>query len=157
MIYDDVLFDFRSNQDYKNSEQVIAEVDQGGLSLPDRDFYLLQDSKTIKLRKAYVAHVRRVFDLLGDAPGLAEDESHAVMRIETALAKGSMSRVDRREPRNVYHKMSRAELEAGEHFIAGPYVQVWGGAVLIECHTGDAITILVVGDLVRALHLVRGK
>jgi putative endopeptidase len=112
MIYDDVLFDFRSDQDYKNSEQVIAEVDQGGLSLPDRDFYLLQDGKTTKLRKAYVAHVRRIFDSLGDAPGLAEDESHAVMRIETALAKGSMSRVDRRDPGNVYHKMNRAELEA---------------------------------------------
>jgi endothelin-converting enzyme/putative endopeptidase len=112
MIYDDVLFDFRSDQDYKNSEQVIAEVDQGGLSLPDRDFYLLEDSKTGQLRKAYVAHVRRMFDLLGDAPGLAEDESHAVMRIETALAKGSMGRVERRDPRNIYHKMSRAELEA---------------------------------------------
>jgi endothelin-converting enzyme/putative endopeptidase len=112
MIDDDVLFDFHSNQDYKNSEQVIAEVDQGGISLPDRDFYLLQDSKTIKLRKEYVAHVRRMFDLLGDAPGLAEDESHAVMRIETALAKGSMSRVDRRDPPNVYHKMSRTDLQA---------------------------------------------
>jgi putative endopeptidase len=112
MIYDDVLFDFRSDQDYKNSEQVIAEVDQGGLSLPDRDFYLLEDSKTGQLRKAYVAHVRRMFNLLGDAPGLAEDESHAVMRIETALAKGSMGRVERRDPRNIYHKMSRAEREA---------------------------------------------
>ncbi len=112
MIYDNVLFDFHSNQDYKNSEQVIAEADQGGVGLPDRDFYLLQDSKTGKLRKAYETHVRRTFDLLGDAPGLAQDESHAVMRIETALAKGSMSRVDRRNPANVYHKMSRAEFEA---------------------------------------------
>jgi endothelin-converting enzyme/putative endopeptidase len=111
MTYDGVLFDFHSTQDYKNSDQIIAELDQGGLSLPDRDFYLLQDSKTIKLRKAYVAHVRRMFDLLGDAPGLAEEESRAVMRIETALAKGSMSRVDRRDPQNTYHKMTRAQLE----------------------------------------------
>jgi len=112
MIYDDVLFDFRSDQDYKNSAQVIAEVDQGGLSLPDRDFYLLQDTKTIKAAQGLCGHVRRMFDLLGDAPGLAEDESHAVMRIETALAKGSMSRVDRRDPRIFTNKMSRAELQA---------------------------------------------
>jgi putative endopeptidase len=112
MIYDDVLFDFRSDQDYKKSDQVIAEVDQGGLSLPDRDFYLLQDAKSAKLRKAYYNHVRRMFDLLGDAPGLAEDEAHAVVRIETALAKGSMTRVDRRIPANLYHKMFRTELEA---------------------------------------------
>ena len=138
MIYNDVLFDFRSDQDYKNSEQVIAEVDQGGISLPDRDFYLLQDSKTIKLRKAYVAHVRRMFDLLGDAPGLAEDESHAVMRIETALAKGSMSRVDRRDPQNVYHKMSRAELQAlSPNFQWSVYFEKVGLAALASLNVAD--------------------
>ena len=138
MIYNDVLFDFRSDQDYKNSEQVIAEVVQGGISLPDRDFYLLQDSKTIKLRKAYVAHVRRMFDLLGDAPGLAEDESHAVMRIETALAKGSMSRVDRRDPQNVYHKMSRAELQAlSPNFQWSVYFEKVGLPALASLNVAD--------------------
>ena len=112
MIYEGVLFDFSSAQDFKNSEQVIAEVDQGGLSLPDRDFYLLNDSKTKQLRKAYRAHVRRMFDLAGDAPDLAESESHAVLSIETALARGSMSRVNRRQPSNLYHKMGRDELQA---------------------------------------------
>ncbi len=112
MIYDGILFDFSSAQDFKNSEQVIAEVDQGGLSLPDRDFYLFNDSKTRQLRKAYLAHVRRMFDLAGDAPALAESESRAVLRIETALARGSMSRVNRREPSNLYRKMSREELQA---------------------------------------------
>ena len=63
-----VLFDFQSDQDYKNSSQVIAEVDQGGLGLPDRDYYLKTDPKSVELRQAYVAHVQKMLELLGDAP-----------------------------------------------------------------------------------------
>jgi putative endopeptidase len=111
-VYDNPLFDLRSSQDYKNSNLVIAEVDQAGLGLPDRDFYLLGDAKWLKFRKAYVAHVRKMFDLVGDTPEAARNEAKSVLRIETALAKGSMSRVDRNDPRKVYHKMSVAELEA---------------------------------------------
>jgi putative endopeptidase len=112
MVEDDVLFDFRSDQDYKDSSHVIAELDQGGLSLPDRDFYLLQDPKSLKLRKAYRAHVRQMFALLGDSPPAAAAEAKLVMRIETALAKGSMTRVERLDPRAIYHKMSPADLAA---------------------------------------------
>jgi endothelin-converting enzyme/putative endopeptidase len=112
MVDDDVLFEFRSDQDFKDSSQVIAEVDQGGIGLPDRDFYLLRDAKTKKLRKAYRAHVQKTFELLGDTPHVAGSEAKSVLRIETVLAKGSMGRVDRRDPQKVYHKMSRAELEA---------------------------------------------
>ena len=110
MIYDGVLLDFHSVQDYKNSSQVIAEIDQDGLGLPDRDFYLLQDPKSLKLRRAYRAHMKKMFMLLGDDPGRAAGEAHNVMRIETALAKASMSRVDRRDPPKLYHPMSRAGL-----------------------------------------------
>jgi putative endopeptidase len=112
MLDDDVLFEFRSDQDYKDSSQVIAEVDQGGIGLPDRDFYLLQDAKSRKLRKAYRAHVQKMFELLGDAPRAAGSEAKTVLRIETALAKGSTNRLDRRDPQKVYHKMSRADLAA---------------------------------------------
>ena len=63
-----VLFSFQSDQDFKNSSQVIAEVDQGGLGLPDRDYYVKTDAKSVELRKAYVAHVQKMFELLGDAP-----------------------------------------------------------------------------------------
>jgi putative endopeptidase len=112
MMDDGALFEFLSDQDYKNSSQVIAEVDQGGLGLPDRDFYRLRDARTRKIRRDYVAHVQRIFELLGDAPDDAQNEARSVMRIETALARGSMSRVDHRDPQKVYHKMSRAELEA---------------------------------------------
>ena len=112
MMDDGALFQFTSDQDYKNSSQVIAEVDQGGLGLPDRDFYGLRNARTKKVRKEYLVHVRRIFELLGDTPAQAKNESTSVLRLETALAKGSMSRVDHRDPQKVYHKMTRADFEA---------------------------------------------
>jgi putative endopeptidase len=105
------LFTFRSDQDYKDSEQVIAEADQGGLGLPDRDYYFKDDAKSQELRKAYLAHVQKMFELLGDKPGDAAAESATVMRLETDLAKGHMNRVERRDPPKLYHKMQVAELE----------------------------------------------
>src|SRR5258708_31640840 len=105
------LFTFRSNQDFKDSAQVIAEADQGGLGLPDRDYYLKDDAKSQELRKAYLAHVAKMFELLGDKPADAATEAATVMRIETALAKGQMTRVERRDPPKLYHKMSVEELQ----------------------------------------------
>jgi putative endopeptidase len=104
-------FDFQSDQDYKNSSQVIAEVDQGGLGLPNRDYYLKTEPKSVELRQAYVIHVQKIFELLGDPANLAATEAQTVLRIETALAKASLSQVERREPNLMYHKMTRQELE----------------------------------------------
>jgi putative endopeptidase len=111
MVHNGVLFRLDSTQDFRDASQVIAEVDQGGLGLPDRDYYVKEDAKSVDLRKAYVAHVQKMFELLGDQPDVAAAESQTVMRIETALAKGSMTRVERREPKNLDHKMTSAELE----------------------------------------------
>ncbi len=111
MVDDNVLFRFDSTQDFRDASQVIAEADQGGLGLPDRDYYVKDDAKSVDLRKAYVAHVQKMFELLGDKPEVAAAEAQTVMRIETALAKGSMTRVERREPKNLDHKMTSGELE----------------------------------------------
>jgi putative endopeptidase len=105
------LFSFRSDQDFKNSSQVIAEVDQGGLGLPDRDYYFKDDPKSEELRKQYVAHVARMFELVGDKPSDAVAEAATVLRIETALAQAQMTRVERRDPTALYHKMSVDDLE----------------------------------------------
>ena len=125
MVYGNPLLDLHSGQDFKDANQVIAELDQDGLGLPDRDFYLLGDVKWFKFRKAYRAHVAEMFELIGDAPQTAGNEAKSVLRIETALAKGSMSRADHSDPRKVYHKMDVAELAAlspsfhwGEYFTA---------------------------------------
>jgi putative endopeptidase len=109
MINDNVLFRFGSVQDYRDANQVIADADQGGLGLPDRDYYTKDDAKSEELRKAYVAHVRKMFELLGEKPDAAAAAAETVMRIETALAKGSMTRVERRDPKSLDHKMSSAE------------------------------------------------
>jgi endothelin-converting enzyme/putative endopeptidase len=111
MTDDNILFGFGSAQDYRDASQVIAEADQGGLGLPDRDYYLKEDAKSVELRKKYVAHVQKMFELLGDKPEAAASEAQTVMRIETALAKGSMTRVERREPKNLDHKTTAADLE----------------------------------------------
>jgi len=105
-----MLFTFRSSQDFKDSTQVIAEVDQGGLGLPDRDYYLKEDAKSQELRKAYGVHVAKILELVGDSPADAAKEAATVLRIETALAMGQMTRVERRDPPKLYHKMSAEEL-----------------------------------------------
>ncbi|MGA8617111.1 MAG: M13 family metallopeptidase N-terminal domain-containing protein [Candidatus Sulfotelmatobacter sp.] len=111
MVHDNVLFHFDSTQDFRDASRVIAEADQGGLGLPDRDYYVKDDAKSVELRKAYVAHVEKMFNLLGDPSETAAGEAQTVMRIETALAKGSMTRLERREPKNLDHRMTSTEFE----------------------------------------------
>jgi putative endopeptidase len=106
------FFRYHSSQDYKDSTQQVAWVDQGGLGLPDRDFYFKDDAKSVELRKAYVAHVQKTLELLGDAPETAKREAETVMRIETALAAGAQTRVERRDPHKTDHMMKVSELSA---------------------------------------------
>jgi endothelin-converting enzyme/putative endopeptidase len=106
------LFNFSSTPDAKNSTQMIADADQGGLGLPDRDYYLKEDPKSVKLRDQYVAHVQKMLELAGESPAQAAKDSQAILRIETELAKGSLDRVARRDPNRTYHKMSVKDLEA---------------------------------------------
>jgi putative endopeptidase len=111
MVYDNVLFRFDSIQDFRDANQVIADVYQGGLGLPDRDYYTKDDAKSQELRKGYLAHVQKMFELLGDKPDAAASEAQTIMSIETALAKGSMTRVEQRDPKALDHKMTGGELE----------------------------------------------
>ena len=115
-----VLFDFGSGPDFKNSREVIAQLDQGGLGLPDRDYYLKTDAKSVELRKQYQAHVERMFRLLGEGPAQAAAAARTVMEIETALAKASLDLVSRRDPDKVYHKIPREELDEMNPSFAWP-------------------------------------
>ena len=103
--YRTVLFRAGSDQDPDNSEQVIASLDQGGLGLPDRDYYIKEDAKSKETREKYLLHVQKIFELIGDSAETAKKNAATVMRIETALAKASMSRVDRRDPYKLKNKM----------------------------------------------------
>jgi putative endopeptidase len=106
----DVLFGFDSGSDFKNASQIIAQVDQGGLGMPDRDYYFKDDPKSVELRKKYVEHVTKMFVLLGDDESKATAEAKVVMDIETGLAKGALDQTSRRDPQKTYHKMTDQEL-----------------------------------------------
>src|SRR5438552_3196521 len=107
-----VLFRFGSGQDFKDATQVIGQLNQGGLSLPDRDYYVNPDEKSKVIRAKYIAHVTKMFQLLGDDAAAAANEANAVMSIETKLAESSMKREDLRVPEARYHKMKVADLKA---------------------------------------------
>jgi putative endopeptidase len=106
------FFRFSASQDAKDSANVIADIDQGGIGLPDRDYYIKTDEKSVDLRKQYIAHIANMFVLIGDSAEIAAKKSDAVMAIELALAKGSLDNVARRDPNNLYHKMTLKELAA---------------------------------------------
>jgi putative endopeptidase len=101
------LFNFYSNSDLHNADQVIAYIDQGGLSLPDRDYYIKDDARMTEMRKHLVEYVTQVFILAGQSPTQAADSAQTVLRIETALAKDSMDRTLRRDPKTRDHKMTK--------------------------------------------------
>ncbi len=105
------LFNFGSEPDAKDSMMEIAGTDQGGLGLPDRDYYLKTDEKSVELRKQYVAHIAKMFELMGEKPAQSTADANTVMKIETDLAQASMDRVERRDPNKTYHKMTVAELQ----------------------------------------------
>ena len=104
-------FAFSAEQDPKNSVMMISAGGQAGLGLPDRDYYFRDDEKSKTLREQYGAHVARMLVLAGDAPVAAQAEAKAVMNLETALAKGSKTNVELRDPVANYHKLTQADLQ----------------------------------------------
>jgi len=122
------LFNFYSQSDMHNADQVIAYIDQGGLSLPDRNYYIKDDDAKMKeMRQHLVEYVTRALTLAGQTPQQAADSAQTVLRIETALAKASMDRTLRRDPKNRDHKMTRDEAVAlGPNFSLNRYFAAAG-------------------------------
>jgi putative endopeptidase len=132
------FFSLRPNQDYGDATQVIAAFDQGGLGLPDRDYYLKDEGNMKEVRAAYRAHLGRVFALLGRKPAEAEAAVAETLRIETALARAQQDKVARRDPHNVYHRIDRKGLEKA----AGSFP--WGA--LLERLGIGGVTAITVND-----------
>ncbi len=109
--FSDGFFRFGVEQDEKDSSKQIAAISQAGLTLPDRDYYLQTDERQVKIRSQYQDYLLQIFRLLGDDAAKADAEAKSVMTIETALAEGSMARVDMRDPDKVYHPMAAADLK----------------------------------------------
>ena len=106
-----VVFTSGSIQDFKNSAEVTFGIFQGGLGLPDRDYYTKTDDDSKKTRDAYLQHVAKMFELMGDDATKASAEAQTVMAIETKLAEASLTRVERRNPARIYHPMTVAQLK----------------------------------------------
>jgi putative endopeptidase len=119
------LFRFYSSPDLHNADMVIAYIDQGGLTLPDRNYYIKEDDqKMAEMRKQLVAYVTSMFTLSGQTPQQAADSAQTVLRIETSLAKASMDRTLRRDPKNRDHKMARdAAITLAPNFYLSRYFQ----------------------------------
>ncbi len=105
-----ILFSAYVQQDARDATKVIAGIDAGGLGLPDRDYYLKDDSKSVETRARYVEHLARLLELAGESAQQAKADATAVMRIETALANASLTRVERRDPHEIYHRETIATL-----------------------------------------------
>ncbi|HEY7725917.1 MAG TPA: M13 family metallopeptidase N-terminal domain-containing protein, partial [Anaeromyxobacteraceae bacterium] len=106
-----VLFGFGSTQDSKDSTRVIAGIAQGGLSLPDRDYYLADDARSAGIREAYLAHVERMLALAGEKPPRARAAAKAVFDLERSMAESHWTRVELRDPVRTYNPHDLAALE----------------------------------------------
>lgn len=106
------LLSFSVDQDLKNVNAYIPQFDQAGILLPDRDYYFKTDARSVAIREAYIPHIRRMFMLTGIDSVTAQNDAGVVMRMETALAKTHLTRVELRDPQKVYHKFLVADLSA---------------------------------------------
>jgi putative endopeptidase len=132
------LFNFYSASDLHNADQVIAYIDQGGLSLPDRDYYLKDDAHMADMRKHLVEYATQTFTLAGQSPQQAANSAQTVLRIETALAKASMDRTLRRDPKNRDHKMTLdAAVDLAPNFYLKRYFSDMGAPSFSELNVSN--------------------
>lgn len=150
----DALFNFASMQDFKDSSLMIAALFQSGLSLPDRDYYLKDDPKFKQIREAYVKHVAKMFELLGDSPQVAAQKANTVMDIETQLAKASMSQVEQRNPEAIYHIKNVKDLDKDyPNFSWSNYFAAKGQGTLKTVNLGMPEFFKVSNDLLKTIPL----
>src|SRR5260370_221443 len=132
------LLRFNSTQDAKDSTQVIGAAFQGGLGLPEREYYLKADDKSKQLREDYTKHVTKMFELLGDSADQAPAEAATILKIETTLATASMKNTDLRDPDKTYHKMALADLRTlSPNFSWEAYFKAAGHPELKEINVGQ--------------------
>lgn len=110
--YGSPLFRMSVDQDDKNVNQYIPQLSQGGTTLPDRDYYLKNDPRSMKIREAYKMYLQKMFSLAGESAAMAANSADAIMRIETSLAKVQYSRIEMRDPYKTYNKYAVKDFSA---------------------------------------------
>ena len=148
------LFAFYPQPDMHDSTQTIAVLDQGGITLPDRDYYLKDDPKSVETRQRYLEHVQKMFELAGDKPEVAAAEAKTVLAIETGLAQSSMDRTVRRDPKTRDHKMTVAEIAgAAPNFDLTLYFADNGSPKFTSLNVGNPDFFKQVNDQLNAVSL----
>ncbi|GEJ58654.1 M13 family metallopeptidase [Anaeromyxobacter diazotrophicus] len=109
---DELAFDLSSEQDMKDATRVLAVLSAGGLGLPDRDYYLKDDARSEEIRARYASYLEGLLRLAGEPPEAARAGARTALRLETALARAALSRVDKRDPYRVYHRLGLGQLQA---------------------------------------------
>jgi predicted metalloendopeptidase len=132
------IFSFAAVPDLHNSSMNIAQVDQGGLTLEDRDYYLRSEPKMVEVRGKYLAHIQKMIVLSGEEPEQAERNARIILALETKIAEASMDRVARRDPKNRDHKMAVVELQKQAPEIDfSRYTKLVGSTTLDSVNVGN--------------------
>ena len=148
------LFAFFPQPDMHDSTETVAVLDQGGITLPDRDYYLKDDPKSVETRQKYLEHAQKIFELVGDKPEVAAAEAKTVLVIETGLAQSSMDRTVRRDPKTRDHKMTVAEIAgAAPNFDLTLYFADNGAPKFTSLNVGNPDFFKQVNDQLNAVSL----
>jgi endothelin-converting enzyme/putative endopeptidase len=155
---DGLLFGFFQNPDFGDSSRVIAFVTAGGLSLPDRDYYLQNDARMRGLREGFQAHVARMLELLGESPGQARRNAAVVLKLETALARPQLTRLQQRDPKRLFNKVdARALQRLSPAFDWAAYRQALGLGALNEFNVTEPAFVRAMGQLLATRPLAELK
>jgi putative endopeptidase len=148
---DNPLFNFFSNSDLHNAGEVIAYLDQGGLTLPDRDYYIKEDAKMAEMRQHLVEYATELFTLAGQSAEKAGDSAQTVLRVETSLAKSSLDRTARRDPKNRDHKMSRQQaVDLAPNFYLDRYFTAVGAPKFSDLNVSNPDFFKQVNDVLQS-------
>lgn len=148
--YSPAMFGFGADQDPGNSEQVIAWASAAGLGLPDRDYYTKEDKKSVETRARYQQHIATMLGLAGEPTAQAQSDAKTVLRIETTLAKASLTRVERRDPYKIYHKLKLAELQTlTPSFRWADYLSAVGAPSLVEANVTEPAFFKTLSELLK--------
>jgi endothelin-converting enzyme/putative endopeptidase len=151
---DGALFSFGSQQDFRNASEQIAAVEQPQLGLPEKGFYDRRDATSVKLRDEYQKHIARTFVLTGEDEATAAKDAAIVLRIETALAAASLSRVEMRDPSKLYHKTPLAQFAANSSELDFPlYLRAVDAPAISSLNVAEPSYFLSLGELVKSTPL----
>jgi endothelin-converting enzyme/putative endopeptidase len=153
-----VLFSVDAEPDLDNSAQMMANLNAGGLGLPDRDYYTKTDAKSVEIRARYLQHVAQMFELIGETAKQAQADAASVLATETRLARASLTRVEQRDPYKLKNRFTRAKLSAfNPHFDWNAYWADVGVPEFTELNVGQPKFFAALNEVLTTTSLANWK